>query len=332
MPKERWKGPAWFAAGSLVALSLPGITQDSYYLHVGSSIALSIILATSLRLILTTGLLSVAHAGFMGIGAYTSALLVMRAGVSFWLALPLAGLMAALVSVPVGYLTLRIKGPYFFLVTFAFAEALRLIFNNFWVSMLGGPRGIVGVPAPDPIALGNWVITFRTKVSLYYLAVVLALVALAVMYRLDRSRLGRVFGAIRQADDLAETVGIGVLRYKMLAFSIACFFAGLGGSFFGHSYSVLHSDEFGLSAVIVIVVHVVVGGAGSVFGPVIGATALTVLSELLRGLRHYQVLAYGTALIATMLFVPEGLVGVPRRLGQWWGTRTLLVRRESGIP
>ncbi len=128
----------------------------------------------------------------------------------------------------------------------------------------------------------------------------------------------------------SETVGIGVLRYKMLAFSIACFFAGLGGSFFGHSHSVLHSDEFGLSAVIVIVVHVVVGGAGSVFGPVIGATALTVLSELLRGLRHYQVLAFGTALIATMLFVPGGLVGIPARLAQWRVPRTFAEERESG--
>jgi branched-chain amino acid transport system permease protein len=319
------------AALSVFALSVPGVTQDSYYLHVGSAIALSIVLATSLRLILTTGLLSVAHAGFMGIGAYTSALLVMRAGLSFWLALPLAGVMAALVAIPVGYLTLRIKGPYFFLVTFAFAEALRLFFNNFWVTMLGGPRGIVGVPTPDPVSLGSWVITFRSKVALYYLAVVLALSTVAVVYRLDRSRPGRVFGAIRQAEDLAESVGISVLRYKMLAFSIACFFAGLGGSFFGHSHSVLHADEFGLGAIILMVIHVVVGGVGSVFGPVLGATALTVLSELLRGLKHYQVLAYGLALIATMLFVPEGLVGIPRRLAQWRGPRALLERRDSGV-
>ncbi|MBI4589868.1 MAG: branched-chain amino acid ABC transporter permease [Candidatus Rokubacteria bacterium] len=330
MPRDRRGNLPWFAALSLLALSVPGITQDSYYLHVGSSIALSIILATSLRLILTTGLLSIAHAGFMGIGAYTSALLVMRAGFSFWLALPLAGLMATLVSIPVGYLTLRIKGPYFFLVTFAFAEALRLIFNNFWVSMLGGPRGIVGVPTPDPLSLWGWVIAFRSKVALYYLAVVLALLTLAIMYRLDRSRPGRIFGAIRQSDDLAESVGIGVLRYKMLAFSVACFFAGLGGSFFAHSHSVLHADEFGLSAVILMVIHVVVGGAGSVFGPVIGATTLTVLSELLRGLRHYQLLAYGTALIATMLFVPEGLAGIPKRLARWRAPRTLVERRESG--
>jgi len=326
------RGPlVGFAALSLFALSIPGVTQDSYYLHVGSAIALSIILATSLRLILTTGLLSVAHAGFMGIGAYTSALLVMRAGLSFWFALPLAGLMAALVSIPVGYLTLRIKGPYFFLVAFAFAEALRLIFNNFWVGMLGGPRGIVGVPVPDPVSLGSWVISFRTKVALYYLAVLLALLTVTVMYRLDRSRLGRIFGAIRQADDLAGCVGISVLRYKMLAFSIACFFAGLGGSFFAHSQSVLHADEFGLAAVILMVIHVVVGGVGSVFGPIIGATALTVLSELLRGLQHYQVLAYGTALIATMLFVPEGLMGIPRRLAQWRRPAALVESKESGV-
>lgn len=331
MRKEGRRRLAGFSALTLLALSLPGITQDSYYLHVGSSIGLSIILAASLRLILTTGLLSVAHAGFMGIGAYTSALLVMRAGFSFWLALPMAGLMAALISVPVGYLTLRIKGPYFFLVTFAFAEALRLIFNNFWVSMLGGPRGIVGVPGPDPIPIGIWVVTFRTKVPFYYLAILLALLTIAVMYRLDRSRLGRIFGAIRQADALAETVGINILRYKMLAFSIACFFAGLGGSFFGHSHSVLHADEFGLGAVILMVIHVVVGGVGSVFGPIMGATVLTVLSEFLRGLKHYQALAYGIALIGTMLFVPEGLVGIPKRLGQWWGRRTLVEGREGGL-
>ncbi len=320
--RKEGRGPVvWVLVPVLFALSVPLMTQDSYYLHVGSAIALNIVLAASLRLIMTTGLLSVAHAAFMGIGAYTSGLLVMRGGWSFWLALPTAGLMAALVSVPVGYLTLRIKGPYFFLVTFAFAEALRLVFNNFWVSMLGGPRGIVGVPAPDPIALGGWTVAFRTKVPFYYLALALMLVTVAVMYRLDRSRLGKIFGAIRQADALAETVGINILRYKMLAFTIGCFFAGLGGSFFAHSNAVLHADEFGLAAMILMVIHVVVGGVGSVFGPIVGATALTVLSELLRELRQYQVLAYGIALIVTMLFFPQGLAGIPQRLAERWPIR-----------
>lgn len=302
-----------------LVLAIPLLTQDSYYLHVGVSIALNIILATSLRLILTTGLLSIAHAGFMGIGAYTSALLVMRGGLSSWLALPLAGLAAGLVSIPVGYLTLRIKGPYFFLVTFAFAEAVRLFFNNFWISMLGGPPGIVGVPPPDPIALGGWSIVFRTKVPFYYLTVVVMLVTVVLMYRLDRSRLGTIFGAIRQADLLAETVGIDILKYKMLAFSIACFCAGLGGSLFAHSHFVIHADEFGIAAVILMVVHVVIGGAGHVFGPILGATALTILSEILRELGYYQMLGYGIALVGTMLFVPEGLIGIPRKVSAWWG-------------
>lgn len=315
-----------------LVLSIPLMTQDSYYLHVGISIALNTILATSLWLVLTTGLLNIAHAGFMGIGAYTSALLVMRAGVSFWLALPAAGFMAALVSVPVGYLTLRVKGPYFFLVTFAFAEALRLFFNNFWISMLGGPPGIVGVPPPDPLTIGAWTVAFRTKVSFYYLVVALMLPTVFVMYRLDRSRLGTTFGAIRQADLLAETVGINILRYKMLAFTIACFFSGLGGSFFAHSHSVIHADEFGLAAVILMVVHVVIGGTGSIFGPILGATVLTILSEILRELGYYQTLAYGIALIVTMLFVPEGLAGVPRRLSAWWGNlRGGEERTEGGV-
>ena len=323
---------AGWSALIALTLAIPLVTQDSYYLHVGISIALNIILATSLRLILTTGQLSIAHAGFMGIGAYTSALLVMRAGLSYWLALPFAGIVAALVSVPVGYLTLRVKGPYFFLVTFAFAEALRLFFNNFWVSMLGGPPGIVGVPPPDPIALGGWSVVFRTKVPFYYLVAVLTLLTVFVMYRLDRSRLGMIFGAIRQADLLAETIGINILRYRMLAFSIACFFAGLGGSFFAHSYSVIHADEFGLAAVILMVVHVVIGGAGSLFGPILGATALTILSEILRELAHYQILAYGVALVVTMLFFPEGLIGVPRRLAAWWAEwRGLEARRHGGV-
>lgn len=331
MHRER-RTLAWASFVLVLALAVPLMTQDSYYLHVGSAIALNILLATSLRLILTTGLLSVAHAGFMGIGAYTSALLVMRAGFSFWLALPMAGLMAALVSLPVGYLTLRIKGPYFFLVTFAFAEAVRLFFNNFWVSMLGGPPGIVGVPPPDPITLGNWAVVFRGRAPFYYLAVFLALLTVVVMYRLDRSRLGTIFGAIRQADSLAQTVGINILRYKVLAFTIACFFAGLGGSFLAHLNSVVHADEFGISVVILIVTHVVIGGAGSVFGPILGATALTILSELLRELRHFELLAYGLALIVTMLFVPEGLVGIPRRLSGWWGEfRRAEARRESGV-
>jgi branched-chain amino acid transport system permease protein len=300
-----------------IGVALAVATDDSYYLDVATTVVMNLLLTMALRMQLNMGQVNMAHISFMGIGAYASALLVMRAGLSFWLGLPLGALIAAAFAVPIGTIALRLSGPYYFLVTFAFSEVARLVFNNFFVSYLGGASGLVDIPAPSPL-LG---MTFTTKGSQYLLMLALFLVGAAILVRLEYSRFGLVAGAIRQGELLASTLGVRVFRYKLLAFVIGSALAGVAGSFFAHTHHVLHSSDFGLEPMVLLVAYAVIGGVGSVWGPVIGTVLLTFTSELLRELHAYEVLVYGLVLILTMLFVPDGLVSIPSRIRRAWERR-----------
>lgn len=297
-------------------VAVPLLTRDSYYLDVATTALINLVLTMSLRFAISTGQLNMAHVSFMGIGAYASALLVTRAGWSFWAALPVAPLLAALAAVPVGRVALRVSGPYYFLITFAFLEVLRLVFNNFFVDYLGGPSGLVEIPRPHPLPLSGGAIAFDDKLGQYLLMLVLFVLSAAVLVRLEFSRVGLVAAAIRQGDLLAETLGVNVTRYKLGAFVLGSFFAGLAGVFFAHSHQVLHSSDFGLEPMVLLVVFTVIGGAHSVWGPVVGTLVLAVASEFLRELHHYELLVYGGVLMAVMLFFPDGLVSLPGRLAR----------------
>ena len=307
-------GIALLAAGGV---AMPLITRDSYYLDVATTALMNLVLTMSLRLVMSTGQLNMAHVSFMGIGAYVSTLLVVHAGWSFWATLWIAPLLAALAAVPVGRIALRVSGPYYFLITFAFLEVLRLVFNNFFVDYLGGPSGLVEIPRPHPLPFSGGAIAFNGKLAQYWLMLALFLLSAVVLVRLEYSRFGLVAGAIRQGELLAESLGVNVTRYKLGAFVLGSFFAGLAGVFFAHSHQVLHSSDFGLEPMVLLVVFTVIGGAHSVWGPVVGTLVLAVASELLRELHHYEILVYGLVLIVVMLFLPEGLLSLPARLGRW---------------
>jgi branched-chain amino acid transport system permease protein len=317
-----------FALLAAAGCSLPLATRDPYYLDVATTALVNLVLAMSLRFVMSTGQLNMAHVSFMGVGAYASALLVMRAGWSFWAALAVAPVLAALVAVPIGRIALRVTGPYYFLITFAFLEVMRLIFNNFFVDYLGGPSGLVEIPRPTPLRFGSRLIAFDGKLAQYWLMLLLFLLSAAVLIRLEYSRFGLVASAVRQADVLAETLGVSVARYKLGAFALGSFFAGIAGVFFAHSHQVLHSSDFGLEPMVLLVVFVVIGGAHSVWGPILGTLVLAVVSELLRELHHYEILVYGLVLIGVMLFAPEGLISLPTRLTRRDGDRRA---KESGV-
>lgn len=308
--------PAGPAAGiALIALAivaLPMITRDSYYLDVATTILMNLILTMSFRLQVSTGQINMAHISFMGIGAYTSALLVTRLGLSFWATLWIGALAAALLAVPIGKIALRVSGPYYFLITFAFSEVVRLFFNNFFEGLFGGPSGLVGIPKPGPL-LG---LTFAGKLALYWLMAAICLVVVVGLVRLDCSRFGLTAGAVRQADLVVETLGVNVFRFKLTTFVVGSFVAGIAGAFFAHYRQVLHSSDFGLEPMVLLVVFAVIGGTGSVWGPVLGTIVMTMASELLRELHHYEILVFGAVLILTMLFAPEGLVALPGAAGR----------------
>lgn len=305
---------AAFFALCMIGLLVPVVTQDEYHLDVTTRIVEALMLAMGLRLILSTGRLSLAHVSFMGIGAYTSAALVMHLGVSFWIALPFAGLAAAAFAFVIGAITLRLTGAYFFLVTFAFMNVVELFFQNFFEDTFGGASGLSNVPRPDPISVFGHTIAFETKLQVYYLSLALFLIFGGILLRLEYSRFAMICNAIRQSEALSAIVGVNPLHWKVLAFVVASFVAGVVGSLFAHAEMVVHPTDFGINAMLRLVVFVVVGGIGSVWGAVAGTVGMSVIAESLRGLHYFETIVYGGVLVIVMLFFREGLIGAIQRL------------------
>ena len=261
-------------------------------------VCINVILAVSLNL--TTGMLgqlALGHAGFMGVGAYTAALISLNAkgvwpqAVSFPLALLAGGLVAAVFGVIIGIPALRLKGDYLAIITLGFGEIIRVIINN--LAFTGGAKGMRGIPR---------LTTFP------YVYVLMALVV-AVMFTLGRSRHGRAILSIREDPVAAEAAGIPTTYYKIFAFALAAFFAGVAGGLYAHYVSSIAPKDFGFTRSIEILVMVVLGGMGSITGAVGAAVVLTALPEVLRDFSDYRMLVYSLLLIVMMLFRPSGLMG-----------------------
>jgi branched-chain amino acid transport system permease protein len=310
----------------IALLLLPLFVRNNFHLHVLIMTAVYVIMATSLWLILRSGQLSIGHAAFQAIGAYAAALLVMRVDLPFWLALPLAGLVAAIVAVIIGYPSLRLKGLFFALVTFAFAEILRVALNSFGKGIFGGASGISGIPHPDFFG-----IELTTKTSYYYLALGLMLVTVFVLYRIYKSRIGMTLVAISSADALAESLGVNTMRHKVFAFAVCSFFAGVAGAFYATYIRHVSPESFTFWHSVYALVYVVVGGQGTILGPMVGACALSAFSEGFRTFGDYQPIVYGTALVVVVLFLPAGLISLPSRLRSLATSLGSRLRRSPAI-
>lgn len=293
---------------------LPFVFRGPYAIHILILVAINIILASSLRLINLTGQMSLAHGGMMTIGAYTSTLLVMKLGLSSWVALLLAGFLASVIACLVGFPFVRVKGMYFAMVTIFLAQMMTLTVQQ-WRSLTGGSSGIYNIPRPDPIVIpGVLNITFTSRVDFYYLVLVIMLVSLIILYAIEHSRIGLTFRGIQQSDSLAESVGINTAGLKVLAFSIGCFFPGFIGGFYSQYIQSLSPDAFGFLFAIYILIYMVVGGSGRFAGPILGALILTLLPEVMRPLKELQPFFFAGVLMLVIFLMPEGIVGLPARL------------------
>ena len=286
----------------------PIFWADQFYLSVILNIYFSIILAVSLNLIIRTGMLSLAHAAFMGIGGYTSALTVLRLGFPFPLALLTAGVTAAVISLLMGRLLIRLKGVYFVLITFSFGEVIRLFFVNV-EEPFGGTTGILNIPPPQVTLLPGWTLTFASKVSYYYLALVFVLITVLVVRRIFQSSIGKAIDCTKEAEHLAECTGINTFQCKMFALGVGGFFAGLAGSLYAHYFHYIHPMSFTFWEGFNLIVINIVGGMGGIGGPILGSIFLVPLPEFLRGFVEYQRVLYGLILILTIVFIPQGLWG-----------------------
>ena len=259
-------------------------------------IGIAIIMAVSLNL--TTGFLgqlALGHAGFMAIGAYTAALITkswaIDLAVSFPLSLLAAGLMAAVFGLIIGIPALRLKGDYLAIITLGFGEIIRVILNN--LPFTGGAMGLIGI---------------KRVTDFNYVFIIMALVV-ACLFTLGRSRHGRAILSIRENEVAAESTGIPTTFYKVFAFTLAAFFAGVAGGLFAHKMGSLTPATFDFNKSIDYLVMVVLGGMGSITGSIISAAVLTLLPELLRFLADWRMLIYSLVLILMMLFRPKGLMG-----------------------
>lgn len=297
--------------GAVIAVLaiIPGVASD-YVIYIVVLAMLYAMLTGSYDLMVGyTGPLSFAPAAFYGIGAYASALLTLKAGLSFWMAMPLSGLIVFIFAAIVGYPALKLRGHYFAVTTFFFGYFIYLVILNSR-EITNGPLGLSGIKPPDSI----FGLNFTSMTSNYYLIMVMGLLMVFSLYLLVNSSLGRILVSIRENEDLAQAIGVNTAFYKVLAFSISSAMAGVTGSLFAHFFRLLHPSTFTWMASEMIVIMALVGGTGTLIGPIIGAGLVTFFLELVRFAPELRFILWSAMLIVILLVEPKGLMGIAARL------------------
>lgn len=299
----------WIAAVA-VAVSLPLLVPKPFYLQIAALAYITAIAVYGLNVILGyTGLLNLGHAAFFGIGAYSVALLETKAGWPFWPAL-LAGCAASVVlGFLVGIVSLRTRGNYFAIFTAAVGVMIAIVFTN-WQELTGGNIGIVNIPPAPPIGA----LTFDGDVPKYYLVLLVLAFTVAVCAFTRRSLVGRTFIAIANNEDLARAVGVNVARTKLVAFMLSTSLAGLAGGVFAMFNGNLDPGSSGIDITFEQLLYLVIGGIGTIAGPIVGTILLVGVSHALQGVQQYRFLIFGPLLVVLVLFFPHGLAGAFNRL------------------
>lgn len=263
-----------------------------------------------------TGQISFGHNAFAAIGGYGSAILAMRLEWSPILTIPLAAAGAAAIAAAIGYPTLRLRGHYLAMATLALGLMVFEITSQ-WKSMTQGMFGISAIP---PLGIGGWELSSDTSFHVAYWLI--AGTAIWVTYRLYHSRVGFALRAIAGNEDAAQSLGVNVARYKLLAFVISAVFASIGGSMFAHYVTYISPEVFGLYMVILLFTMLFVGGINTTFGPLIGAIVITLFPELLRRFHGARELLYGVVLLVILLFAPRGIYGLVAVVQRWRSSRS----------
>ena len=276
-----------------------------YVLRTSIIVLLYVVLALSLNFVLGfAGQLSMGHAAFYAIGAYTTALLTVNLKISFWIALVLSAAIAGIFGLLLGIPTLRLKGDYLAITTIGFGEILRLVLIN-WTSFTRGPAGIPGIPSPKIFGL-----VINNNIGYFYLIFALAIFTVFISYRLLNSRLGRGLIAVRDDEIAAESMGINSTFLKILAFVLGAAIAGMAGSFFSTFVHYVNPDNFAYMESVVILTMVVLGGVGSIPGVILGAAVLAIIPEALRDIATYRYAIYGILLVLMMIIRPQGMISM----------------------
>lgn len=284
------------------AIAFPLLIPNRYYVDVAALTGLYIMLGLGLNVVVGyAGLLDLGYVAFYAIGAYTTAVLSKIFGWSFWATIPVSAGFATISGVLLGIPVLRLRGDYLAMVTLGFGEIVRIILNN--LEFTGGPNGIIAIPRPR---LGDFVL--KEPVHFYYLILLFCALSAFGVGRLRNSRIGRAWTYIREDELAAEMSGISLLQMKILAFALGATWSGFAGGIFAAKMRIVAPESFTWVESFIILCIVVVGGMGSIPGVTVGAAAMIVLPEVLRGLSHYRMFVFGGALVLMMLFRPQGLL------------------------
>lgn len=320
----RSRRAAYLFAAVAIAL-LPFLLTGSYWRTNLIVCALNVMLAIGLDFVLGyAGQLNLGQSAFYGIGAYASTLLVMRLGVPFWLAFVAAVALAGLAGAALSVFATRLRGHYLAIASLGFAVITYQILLN-WISLTQGPLGIYAVPRPPTLALPGVAIDFHDQRNLFYLVAGVAYLAYLLLDQLIRSPIGETLTAIREDEVSAASLGIDCAAWKVFAFGVGSAVAGAAGCFYGGFVGTLTPDAFFITESFTILAMVVVGGMGTLIGPVAGAILLTILPELLRDIGDLRLVVYGLALTLVVLFMPGGIAQAVR-------LATARLRRSAETP
>ena len=299
-----WQKKALLGLLFLFLLILPQIYPKSYAMGVMCRIFMYTILAGSLNVINGySGQFNIGHAGFYCVGAYSEAILATRFGMSFWFALPLSGFVAAFIGFLVSLPTLRLKGIYLAIVTLGSSEIIRLLFLN-GGDFTGGPIGIKNIPSPY---IGSFKIS--KSVDFYYIFLFLAVLFSLLTFRIIKSRVGRAWVSIREDELAAKSLGVETRFFKATNFMYGAFWAGIAGAAFAPYFKFISSDMFTLDEGFNILSMVIIGGQGTLIGPVVGSIIVNFLTEFLRPISQFRLVVYALLIIIMMWIRPQGLVG-----------------------
>jgi branched-chain amino acid transport system permease protein len=295
----------WLALLAL-GLAMPFFVRNDYTLTVMATAYIFALATVGLNLLTGyTGQFNLAHGGFMAIGAYTVGILTVDHQVPFWIAFALSGVVCVVVGFFVGLLSLRLKGNYFSIFTLCVGYIIFLVIEK-WDSLTHGVVGIIGIAAPPGIGP----VTFDSPRSLYYLTLAFLAAGMWLMHRIVDSLLGHTFIAIRNSENLAQALGIDLMRNKLLAFLVSVFYAGIAGGLYAGFVRFLGPDLASIDHTFDMTMYVVVGGIGTLAGPLIGALAVPWLTQYLQFMQDYRFLVFGPLLIVLLIFLPNGLVGL----------------------
>jgi branched-chain amino acid transport system permease protein len=287
----------WWIVGAVIALAVAFLAKGGYAISLVNLVAIAALTAGAMRFVMLIGELSFATSAFVGIGAYGAGVATTLFKWPFAAALVLGPLVVIVTSILFGLVTLRIKGPYFMLIGFAFAEAVRIAFTK--TAVIGGVSGMTGIFPPR--ALDPW---------FPMLVVGIVIVFLFALYAVEKSDFGKVLVAIKDNENIARAVGINVLACKVTCFAISSFCAGVAGSLHAFVNNVISPGDFSFLLASFALAYVKVGGESSIFGAILGAVLLTLLGSYALGLGGGEHLFYGAAIILAVLFMPSGIVGL----------------------